>query len=95
MDTSKKVNDHRLITGESFRQGSNPIKQVFANQSYVMGFVGINKSSVMLRTSGIKKKGRCWRPKLANTKADRSDRLGRPVRPVWAYAVQVELGFVL
>ena len=33
--------------------------------------------------------------KIGNTKADRSDRLGRPVRPVWAYAVQVELGFVL
>ena len=27
---------------------------------------------------------KCWRPKLAITEADRSDRLGRPVRPVWA-----------
>ena len=80
MDTSKKVNDHRLITGESFRQGSNPIKQVFANQSYVMGFVGINKSSVMLRTSGILKKrvgvgGKNWqtpRPIGLTGWADRS-----------------------
>ena len=26
----------------------------------------------------------CWKPKLAITEADRSDRLGRPVRLVWA-----------
>ena len=39
--------------------------------------------------------GICWRPKLANTEADRSDWLGRPVRLVWACAVQVELGIVI
>ena len=33
--------------------------------------------------------------KIGNTEADRSDRLGRPVRPVWTCAVRVELGFVL
>ena len=37
----------------------------------------------------------CWQPKLALPKADRFDRSGRPVRPVWSCAVRVELGFEL
>ena len=37
----------------------------------------------------------CWTPKWANTEADPSDRLGRPVRPVWACGVRVELGIVI
>ena len=37
--------------------------------------------------TAIKSEALCWRPKLANTEADRSGRLGRPVRPVWACAV--------
>ena len=37
----------------------------------------------------------CWRPKLTNTMADRYDRLGRLVKPVWAYNLSLVRVFCL